>query len=74
MPQEEWPTHQAQRDIINSDFDKSTPYGDRRQVHTVPAMTNSLVRVTIFCAVCSASPQGSDSCWVPCMPFLLFQG
>ena len=23
---------QAQRDIITSDFDKSTPYGDRRQV------------------------------------------
>ena len=32
MPQEEWPTVQAQRDIITSDFDKSTPYGDRRQV------------------------------------------
>ncbi len=40
MPQEEWPTFQAQRDIINSDFDKTTPYGDRRQVYAVPAMTS----------------------------------
>ena len=37
MPQDEWPTFQAQRDIIISDFDKSTPYGDRRQVRSVPA-------------------------------------
>ena len=34
VPQEEWPTLQAQRDIITSDFDPDTPYGDRRQVRT----------------------------------------
>jgi hypothetical protein len=32
VPEQEWPTLPAQRDIINSDFDPDTPYGDRRQV------------------------------------------
>ena len=34
MPQDEWPTLEAQRAIIESDFDSSGPYGDRRQVKT----------------------------------------
>ena len=34
MPQDEWPTLEAQRAIIESDFDSSGPYGDRRQVET----------------------------------------
>ena len=33
MPQDEWPTLEAQRAIIESDFDPSGPYGDRRQVY-----------------------------------------
>ena len=32
MSEHEWPMLPAQRDIINSDFDPDTPYGDRRQV------------------------------------------
>ena len=32
VPQDEWPTLEAQRAIIESDFDSSGPYGDRRQV------------------------------------------
>lgn len=34
VPQDEWPTLEAQRAIIESDFDSSGPYGDRRQVKT----------------------------------------
>ena len=32
MPEEDWPMAEAQRSIIQLDFDPSTPYGDRRQV------------------------------------------
>ena len=31
MPDEEWPTDPHQRQVIISDFDLETPYGDRRQ-------------------------------------------
>lgn len=31
MPEEEWPQDPRQTDIILSDFDLRTPYGDRRQ-------------------------------------------
>ncbi len=32
MPESEWPTDKAQRDVVLSDFEKDSPYGDRRQV------------------------------------------
>ena len=32
VPEEDWPMAEAQRSIIQLDFDPSTPYGDRRQV------------------------------------------
>lgn len=64
---------QAQRDIITSDFDKSTPYGDRRQVcPALPAMMScpkghgsqgsmSLRGRTVLTDLC-AQHTGSASC------------
>ncbi|CAL8471986.1 g11528 [Coccomyxa elongata] len=31
VPESEWPTDKAQRDVVLSDFEKDSPYGDRRQ-------------------------------------------
>lgn len=31
VPDEEWPEDQAQRNVVVADFDKTTPWGDRRQ-------------------------------------------
>lgn len=32
MPESEWPTDEAQRNVVLSDFDVDSSYGDRRQV------------------------------------------
>lgn len=31
VPEEDWPQHSAQRDVITGDFDSATDMGDRRQ-------------------------------------------
>lgn len=35
VPESEWPTEEAQRNVVLSDFDKDSSYGDRRQVGVI---------------------------------------